>query len=303
MDVIVSGVPQSGGFTYQPYSSPVVSERSSRKESRIALDLTIQNVNEDEQINQDEDQVRDLDMRDQIDWTDTICDERELLDAECRDLLKCTLTCLMDRDKRGLTIQDRNKLVNKAEALWDRAMKIPESCAQALEAEKAALISRMQERTSASRLQYARAAGSSLNSLAQQWAGYDEQAVAAELMGIAAKYHWEGVRFQNDALNSAFDAADNVYQGFTNSMMNRAVNLLGILRGSLDINKREQTHDEQRVRDEDETIARDVVTDRSLNRNTVDFQTHWHRLAIDSDAAGTYAGDVDQIGTQAPGVP
>lgn len=301
--MVITGIPQQGGFNYIPFNSPIVAERSSRKESRIALDLTINNVNENETIRQDEDQVRDLDVGDQIDWTDVICDERQLLDEECRELLKCTISCLMDRDKRGLTIQDRNKLVNKAEALWDRAMRIPADCAAALEAEKAAIISKMEERTTAARLQYARAAGSSLNSLAQQWAGFDEQAITAELMGVAAKYHWEGVRFQNDALNTAHGAADNVYHQFTNSMMARATNLLGILRGALDIDKREQTHDEQRVREEDETIARDVVTDRDLNRTTVDFQTHWHRLAIDSDAAGTYSGDVDDIATQSPVAP
>ena len=299
---IPAAVAQSGGFTHGggTHYSPVVAELSSRKESKISFDLTVQDVNEDERIRQDEEENRDLDVRDDIDWTDTICDTRELLDEECRDLLKCTITCLMDRDKRGLTIADRNQLVNRANKLWDRAMNIPEECKQALEQEKNGLLARLGLRAGTAKQQYYRAAGSSLNSLAQEWAGYDEQEITAQLMEIAAKYHWEGVRFQNDALNSAFDASNIVFHEFTNSMMTRAVNLLGVLRGALDMDKREQTHDETRVRDEDEQIARDAVTDRDLDRTTTDFQTHWHRMAIDSNAAGTYAADVDAITGQQP---
>lgn len=299
---VVSGA--SGGFVYQqvPTNSPTVEEKSSRKEGKLAFDVTLQNVNEDESIRQDDDQTRILGVEDQIDWTETLCEERELLDADCRHLIKCTIEKLTDRDRRALTVADRNKLVSKAETMWSRAMQIPESCKAALEQEKAALLCDLEQRTALSRQQYAKAAGSSLNSLAQQWTGHDEKEVTAALMGIAAKYHWEGVRFQSEALNSAFDAADTVYHQFSNSLMSRAVNLLGILRGALDVNKREQEHDEQRTRDEDEDIARDSVTNRDMDRLTTDFQTHWHRMAIDSDAAGTYTSDVDDIVAKQPSI-
>lgn len=249
-----------------------------------------------EETDTDDDTNRERDTTQEIDWEDTICEERELLDATCRDLLKCTITNLNIRDKGTLVHSDMQKLREQADKAWNLACRIPEDLKDELDDRIDEIICDWERRRCRALLQYQRAAGSSLNSLVQQWTTQDLRELEKAIAQVAAEHNIETHRLRTDALRDAFSMNTTACMEFNDRNVRRAIGMWQVLRGSLDEFKRDQVHDEIQVTDDDEVIDRNIRVDRDKLNTQFESQFNWYQNVTDvSDTSGTYIPQMDGL--------
>ena len=254
-------------------SKPFLAENTSRKDSHRQIDLSFLNksVNEDEDTRDFTDRQRDLTQ--DIDWEEQICETRELLDRECCDFIKATLTTLLNRDNTAQTSRDRDELRHRAHEAWCKACVIPDELVDCMEREKNAALDRWLCRIDMIRDTYSRAAGSSLNSLVSDFGVRDYALLEVELNGIVGRYKTQGVELRNTALRDAFAASTTALLDYNDRDGARAINLLNSLRGAHDVFKRDHTHDETQVTDDDEITDREI--DRDMDQDTTQFAANF----------------------------
>lgn len=287
-------LPVQGSFTS---IGPFVAKNSTRKEGHRGIDVAYQDVNLDERTNTDDDTVRARDLTNTVDWDEKIIERRELLDQECCDFIKATATQLLQRHNSGDQQRDRDRLRSRAYEAWCKACFIPEEIKECLDAEVKAATIRWETRVQRIRQGYAKAAGSSMNSVVQQMEVRDYALLEQELLGIVGRYKTEGVSLRTAALRDAFDMTARADIEWNSQNAAHAINLLTVLRGSKDDFMRDHAHDEVQTTDDDEVTNRDIIVDRDQDITTFTAQGKWYQNVIQSsDTAGEYEdaeGDID----------
>lgn len=285
------------GFDYSNYNSaPTVAANSSRADSKLTIsaNLSFAHVSESEDIHEvvDTQAKRDQDTN----WSEGLNAREELLDEACRKLIKDAAACALAREAKGTPLEHNERLREAAYEMWDKACNVPEETRCLIIAARDAELKLWFENVAFAKMNYARAAGSSLNSLVQGWHLYDLDILAERLTAIQAKYGVEAIQIRGQQLAAAYDAKVKVHHDFFNSEASKAINLVQVLKGSLSMSDRD-TRRAERVDTRDHQVVNRTF-DRSLSRNTTAFALNgeWYQMVIDSsETQGTYGGMLGQV--------
>lgn len=226
-------------------------------EGEIGLITTNRNLD----IDGTEDVIRDIDVLSAV--------ERDRIADMISQLTACTTAALCS---------DKDDFVTKAGLAWDRAWSLFPTYRAELDAELVDMKAEMLDEICLLESQWARTAGSSLNTLVQRMRAKSVEELARRISGMIADRRLQAKEHETQAIAQAFEMYMNARMEPNKAAFAQIGTLYSILKGAI-------THD---VTDRDYTENRDEDEDK------ITAMGKFYHEAIDvSDASGTYSADVD----------
>ena len=231
-----------------------------RNSSEKAAGFTFEagTVNEDRSINED------------------IVVTTEALDAACRTDIKDMITTLkVDAQNH---VDDRDHLITRAHAAWDRAIALYTDFETQLTAETDDIKTEFTDRICAAELEWQRTAGSSLNTLVQDMKARSEAELARRLAGVIST-RLQG--FRNDETNAIANAFQHEFIAHHQTAqisLSQLIGLGNLLKGSI------------ATQTTDRDLSEDVDQIRAMGN-------YFRNAKTISDDQGTHSGEVDSVAT------
>ena len=195
--------------------------------------------------------------------------ERSRLASMIGQLTSCTT---------GTLCEDKADLITRAGQAWERAWNLFPTYRAELDAELADMKQEMLDEICLMESQWARTAGSSLNTLVQRMRAKSVEELARRIAGMIAERRLQAKEHETQAIGQAFEQMLNGRMEPTKAAFAQIGTLYSILKGTLTSDITDRDYTEQR--DEDE-------------RKITAMGKFYHEAIDVSDASGTYAADVD----------
>ena len=173
---------------------------------------------------------------------------------------------------------DKADFVTRAGAAWDRAWNLFPTYRAELDAELADMKQEMLDEICLMESQWARAAGSNLNTLVQRMRAKSVEELARRIAGMIADRRMQAKEHETEAITQAFEMNMNGRMEPNKAAFAQIGTLYSILKGSLTTDVTDRDYTEHRDEDEDKITA---------------MGKFYHEAIDVSDASGTYASDVD----------